>query len=386
MTDVSTPTATDPAADTAPAQTTGARHRARFHPLTVTSVERLTDEAVAVTFAVPEDLVDEFAFEPGQHLTLRAQICGEDVRQSYSICQSRRADPAGRSLRVAAARVPEGRMSNWLNDGVSPGTVVEVMTPQGSFTCATRPDGIRHHVAIAAGSGITPVISLLTSALEEEPGSRATLLFGNRRTSSIMFLEELEDLKNRFPGRFHLVNVLSREAQDVDLFHGRLDSDRLTAIFGSLLPVGTVDEWYLCGPFGMVTGAESLLTERGVDPRHIHHEIFHVDDGTEPKRKVVVDAGAPPEATVTVNLDGRTTVIPMPSREETILDATLRARPDAPYSCTGGVCGTCRARLVSGEVRMDRNYALEPEEVAAGIVLACQSHPVTDEVSLDYDA
>ncbi|GAA1970369.1 phenylacetate-CoA oxygenase/reductase subunit PaaK [Terrabacter lapilli] len=365
----------------------GARHRARFHPLTVASVERLTDEAVAVTFEVPEDLVDEFAFEPGQHLTLRATIGGEDVRQSYSICQSRRADPTGRRLRVAAARVPEGRMSTWLNDVVTVGDVVDVMTPQGSFTCATRPDGIRHHVAIAAGSGITPVLSLLTSALEEEPGSRATLLFGNRRTSSIMFLEELEDLKNRFPGRFHLVNVLSREAQDVELFHGRLDRERLSAIFGSLVPVGSVDEWYLCGPFGMVTGAEALLTEQGVDPRHIHHEIFHVDDGTEPKRKVVVvDVGAPPEATVTINLDGRTTVIPMPSKEETILDATLRARPDAPYSCTGGVCGTCRARVVAGEVRMDRNYALEPEEVAAGVVLACQSHPVTDAVSLDYDA
>ena len=375
-----------PSASAAPEASTAVRHRARFHPLTVASVERLTEDAVAVTFAVPEELVDEFAFDPGQHVTLRSTIRGDEVRQSYSICQSRHADPAGVSLRVAAARVPEGRMSNWLNDGVSPGDVVDVMTPQGSFTCPTRPDGIRHHVAIAAGSGITPVLSLLTTALEEEPGSRATLLFGNRRTSSIMFLEELEDLKNRFPGRFHLVNVLSREAQDVELFHGRLDAERLTEIFGSLLPVGSVDEWYLCGPFGMVTGAEALLTERGVDPRHIHHEIFHVDDGTRPKRTVVVDAGAPPEATVTVNLDGRTTVIPMPSRQESILDATLRARPDAPYSCTGGVCGTCRARLVSGEVRMDRNYALEPEEVAAGIVLACQSHPVTDAVSLDYDA
>jgi ring-1,2-phenylacetyl-CoA epoxidase subunit PaaE len=212
------------------------------------------------------------------------------------------------------------------------------------------------------------------------------LLFGNRRTSSIMFLEELEDLKNRFPGRFHLINVLSREAQDVELFHGRLDRERLERIFATLVPVDDVDEWYLCGPFGMVTGAEALLKERGVDVHHIHHEIFHVDDGTEPVRKVVVDTSAPPEATVTVNLDGRTTVIPMPSKEETILDATLRVRPDAPFSCTGGVCGTCRARLVSGEVRMDRNYALEPEEVAAGIVLACQSHPVTDEVSLDYDA
>ena len=403
MTDVTTPPAAVPSGTT-PGTSSGTtsgitsdtpgtalgsapgRHRARFHPLTVASVERLTDESVAVTFEVPAELVDEFAFEPGQHLTLRAEILGDDVRQSYSICQSRRADPPGRRLRVAAARVPEGRMSNWLNDVVSGGDVVDVMTPQGSFTCPIQPDGIRHHVAIAAGSGITPVISLLTSALEEEPGSRATLLFGNRRTSSIMFLEELEDLKNRFPGRFHLVNVLSREAQDVELFHGRLDPERLTAIFAALLPLESVDEWYLCGPFGMVTGAEALLKERGVDEHHIHHEIFHVDDGTEPRRRVVVDDSAPPEATVTVNLDGRTTVIPMPSREETILDATLRARPDAPFSCTNGVCGTCRARLVSGEVRMDRNYALEPEEVEAGIVLACQSHPVTDEVSLDYDA
>ena len=353
MTDVTTTTEEAPASS---------RHRARFHPLTVSAVERLTDDAVTVTFAVPDDLVEEYRFEPGQHLTVRASIHGQEVRQSYSICQSRAAVGMEHLRRVAVARVPEGRMSSF------------------------QPDGIRHHVAIAAGSGITPVIALLTTALEEEPGSRATLLFGNRRTSSIMFLEELEDLKNRFPGRFQLITVLSREAQDIELFHGRLDRERLEAIFAALVPVDQVDEWYLCGPFGLVTGAEELLRERGVDPAHVHHEIFHVDDGTAPRRPVVVDAGAPPEATVTVNLDGRTTVIPMPSREETILDATLRLRPDAPYSCTGGVCGTCRARVVAGEVRMDRNYALEPEEVAAGIVLACQSHPVTDAVSLDYDA
>ena len=363
-----------------------ARHRARFHELNVVEVERLTDESVAVTFAVPNELTDEFAFQPGQHLTVRATIDGEDVRQSYSICQSVAAKGRSNTRRVAVARVPEGRMSNWFNDVVQPGDVADVMTPLGSFTCPTQPDGIRHHVAIAAGSGITPVISLLTTALEQEPGSRATLLFGNRRTSSIMFLEELEDLKNRFPGRFQLINVLSREAPDVELFHGRLDRDRLEAIFAALVPVDQVDEWYLCGPFGMVTGAEALLTERGADPRHIHYEIFHVDDGTTPRRPVVIDDSAPPEATVTVNLDGRTTVIPMPSKQESILDATLRMRPDAPFSCTNGVCGTCRARLVSGEVTMDRNYALEPEEVAAGIVLACQSHPVTAEVSLDYDA
>ena len=377
MTDVTTATEEAPAPS---------RHRARFHPLTVAAVERLTDDAVAVTFAVPDELLEDYRFEPGQHLTVRATIHGQEVRQSYSICQSRGAAGMEHLRRVAVARVPEGRMSTFLNDVVAPGDVLDVMTPLGSFTCPTRPDGIRHHVAIAAGSGITPVIALLTTALEEEPGSRATLLYGNRRTSSIMFLEELEDLKNRFPGRFQLIPVLSREAQDVELFHGRLDRERLQAIFAALVPVDQVDEWYLCGPFGLVTGAEELLRERGVDPSHVHHEIFHVDDGTAPRRPVVVDAGAPPEAVVTINLDGRTTVIPMPSREETILDATLRVRPDAPYSCTGGVCGTCRARVVAGEVRMDRNYALEPEEVAAGVVLACQSHPVTDAVSLDYDA
>lgn len=363
-----------------------AKLRARFHDLTVVEVERLTDDSVAVTLAVPDGLGDDFAFQPGQHLTVRATIDGDDVRQSYSICQSVDARGRDNTRRVAVARVPEGRMSNWFNDVVAAGDVVEAMTPLGSFVCPTRPGSIRHHVAIAAGSGITPVVSLLTTALEQEPQSRATLLFGNRRTSSIMFLEELEDLKNRFPARFQLINVLSREAQDAPLFHGRLDRARLESIFDALLPVDQVDEWYLCGPLGMVTDAETLLKERGADPKHVHHEIFHVDDGTTPRRKVVIDDSAPPEAVVTVNLDGRTTVIPMPSRQESVLDATLRMRPDAPYSCTGGVCGTCRARLVSGEVTMDRNYALEPEEVAAGIVLACQSHPVTDEVSLDYDA
>jgi ring-1,2-phenylacetyl-CoA epoxidase subunit PaaE len=350
-------------------------------------VERLTDEAVALTFAVPRELWDEYANLPGQHLTLRATIDGEDVRQSYSICQPRSGRNGTGLLRVASAVVEGGRMSTWLNSSVAPGDEIEVMTPMGSFTCPTQPTATRHHVAIAAGSGITPVLSLIATALEEEPSSRVTLLFGNRRTSTVMFLEELEDLKNRYPGRFHLVHVLSREPQDVDLFHGRLDPERLARILDVLVPVDSVDEWYLCGPFGMVTGAESLLRDRGVDPHHIHHEIFHVDEPGDAARRprAVVDASAPPAATVTVTLDGRTTEVPMPSRDESILDATLRVRPDAPFSCTNGVCGTCRARLVSGEVRMDRNYALEPDEIEAGVVLACQSHPVTEAVTLDYD-
>lgn len=366
-----------------------ARHRARFHTLTVTDVDRLTDDAVAISFAVPDELADEFVFEPGQHLTLRATVQGSDVRRSYSICRSRPEALERRELRVASARVAGGLMSNWLNDDVAAGDRIEVMTPLGGFTCATQPDAIRHHLAIAAGSGITPVMSLLSSALAEEPASRATLIFGNRRTTSIMFLEELEDLKNRYPDRFNLINVLSREAQDVELFSGRLDRGRLERILDAIVPVRTVDQWYLCGPFGLVESAQGLLADLGVDPHHVHHEVFHVDDAGAPVatvEPVIRTPGEPAEAVVTVNLDGRTTVIEMPSRDETILAATLRARPDAPFSCTGGVCGTCRARLVEGEVRMDRNYALEPEEVAAGVVLACQSHPVTRTVALDYDA
>jgi ring-1,2-phenylacetyl-CoA epoxidase subunit PaaE len=367
--------------------TTAATRRATFHALPVVAIDRLTDDAVAVTFRVPAGLAADYDFAPGQHVTLRATISGEQVRNSYSICLSHRAARESGTLRVAAARVPGGRMSPWLNDVLAVGDDVEVMTPSGSFGCPLQPDAARHHVAVAAGSGITPVLSIVATALEEEPRSRVTLLFGNRLTSTVMFLEELEDLKNRYAGRLHLVHVLSREAPDVELFHGRLDRERLARILDVLVPVDSVDEFYLCGPFGMVQNAQGLLADLGVDPHHVHHEIFHVDEAGAPvPRKVVVDESAPAAAVVTVNLDGRTTVIRMPTREESILDATLRARPDAPFSCTAGVCGTCRARVVSGRVRMDRNYALEPDEVTAGIVLACQAHPVSDQVVLDYDA
>lgn len=366
-----------------------ARHRARFHTLTVTDVTRLHEDAVAISFAVPDELADEYVFEPGQHLTIRATVDDQDARRSYSICLSRPEALRRKELRIAAARVGGGLLSNWLNDVVQAGDRIEVMTPLGGFTCATQPDGIRHHVAIAAGSGITPVMSLISTALAEEPASRATVIFGNRQTSSIMFLEELEDLKNEYPDRFHLINVLSRETQDVELFNGRIDRARLERILGALVPVQTVDEWYLCGPFGLVESSQRLLADLEVESHHVHHEVFHVDDAGAPVALVVQDVptpGEPAEAVVTVNLDGRTTVIQMPSRDETILAATLRSRPDAPFSCTGGMCGTCRARVVEGEVRMDRNYALEPEDVAAGIVLACQSHPISPTVALDYDA
>lgn len=365
------------------------RRRATFHDLTVSKVDRLTEDAVAISFAVPTELREEFAFEPGQHLTVRATVEGQDARRSYSCCISRARSEATGEVRVASAQVPGGLMSTWLNEQVSVGDTLAVMTPTGSFTCTTDPTSSRHHVGIAAGSGITPVLSLLTTVLEEEPESRVTLVFGNRRTDSIMFLEELMDLKNRFPSRFTLLNVLSREVQDAPLLTGRIDEGKVQELLATFIPQDEVDEWYLCGPFGMVQTVQELLAQRGVDAEHVHHEIFHVDDAGAPiatTPEVPTDPGAPAAAVATVTLDGRTTTVPMPSKDETILAATLRERPDAPFSCTGGVCGTCRARLVEGEVRMDRNYALEPDEVERGYRLMCQSHPISEQVTIDYDA
>ena len=259
-----------------------AQRRGRFHTLTVAAVERLTDDAVAVSFAIPDELAAEFVFEPGQHLTLRVTVDGNDVQRSYSICISRPKALERKEVRIAAARVDGGLLSNWINDGVAAGDQMEVMTPLGEFTCATQPGGARHHVAIAAGSGITPVMSLLSTALAEEPASRATLIFGNRTTSSIMFRKELEDLEDEHLDRFQVINVLSREAQATGLFSGRLDRERLGRILGPLVPIQDVDEWYVCGPSGLVESARGLLADLGVDTRHVHHEVFHVDGPSQP--------------------------------------------------------------------------------------------------------
>ena len=255
-----------------------AQRRGRFHTLTVADVRQLTEDAVAVSFAIPDELAAEFAFEPGQHLTLRATVDGEEVRRSYSICLSRPQALERKQLRVAAARVGGGLLSNWINDTLAAGDRVEVMTPLGDFTCPTQPDGIRHHVAIAAGSGITPVMSLLSTVLAEEPASRATLVFGNRQTSSIMFREELEDLRSKCPDRFQLIHVLSREVREDGLLSGRLDRDRLTRILDVHAPVEGVDQWYLCGPSGLAETARTLLADRGVSSARVHDEVFYADD------------------------------------------------------------------------------------------------------------
>ncbi|MFE7381724.1 2Fe-2S iron-sulfur cluster-binding protein [Streptomyces zhihengii] len=349
-----------------------------FHPLRVGAVEQLTDDAVAVTFDVPPELRETFRHIPGQHLALRRIVGGEEIRRTYSICAP--AAPAGSLpvLRVGIRLVDGGEFSTYALKELAVGDVVEVMAPMGRFLMPPRPG---YFAAVVGGSGITPVLSMAATLLATEPEARFCLIRSDRTAASTMFLDEVADLKDRWPDRFQLVTVLSREEQQAGLPSGRLDRERLTALLPALLAVGEVDGWFLCGPFGLVQGAEKALRGLGVDRGRIHQEIFHVDDGSAPS---AARAAAPAHASLTATLDGRSGSWPV-QEGETLLETVLRSRADAPYACKGGVCGTCRAFLVSGEVRMDRNYALEPEETEAGYVLACQSHPATAEVELDFD-
>lgn len=352
-----------------------------FHTLRVAALERLTDDAVCITFDVPDHLRDEYDFVHGQHVTLLAPQIGDTIRRNYSICA-----PAGSGLlRIGVKRLPGGAFSTYALERLRVGEELQVMTPTGGFHTRLDPTHAKHYCAVAAGSGITPIVSIAATALAVEPGSRLTLFYGNRTTGSIMFLEELQDLKNRYPGRFTLVNVLSREAHEVELFHGRIDGERLSRLITALAPVDTVDEWFLCGPFDMVRQAQATLRDHGVDASHVHSELFHVDSSSAP-RPVGEDGDTPAGASeVTIVLDGRSSTFALRGDDVGILDAALTVRADAPYACKGGVCGTCRARLLEGEVRMDQNYALEPDELAAGFVLACQSHPMTSRVTLSFD-
>ncbi|WP_338671400.1 2Fe-2S iron-sulfur cluster-binding protein [Streptomyces sp. SCSIO 30461] len=348
-----------------------------FHPLRVTEVERLTDDSVAVTLAVPAELHDAFRHTPGQHITVRRTGAdGEEIRRTYSICAPASADGGAPVLRVGIRLVDGGEFSTYALKELAAGDTVEVMQPMGRFVLAPRPG---HFAAVVGGSGITPVLSIAATLLEREPGARFCLIRSDRTAASTMFLEEVADLKDRYPERLQLVNVLSREEQQAGLPSGRLDQERLTGLLPSLLPVAEVDGWFLCGPLGLVQGAERALRGLGVERARIHEEIFHVDEAPAP-----APSTAPASATLSATLDGRSGKWAV-QEGESLLETVLRARSDAPYACKGGVCGTCRAFLVSGEVRMDRNFALEEEETEAGYVLACQSHPVTPEVELDFD-
>jgi len=353
-----------------------------FHELAVTRVEPLTDLACAVHFTVPAELRAEYAFDPGQHLTLRRRDTGQEERRTYSIC-STPADLAERGeLRIGVKRIANGLFSGWLTTGLQPGSLIEVMTPAGRFGTAVAAGKSRHVGCLAAGSGITPVMSIATSILDTEPDSQVSLVYGNRTSNDVMFLEELADLKNRYPSRFTLLHVLSGEPQLSDLLTGRIDEAKIKLLLDGLCK--DVDEWYVCGPLGMVSIARDALVAAGVPSTAVHVELFYVGDEPPAPAPVDLSHAAGDRSQVTVTLSGRTSTVAVGYTGGSILDAVLASRPDAPYACKGGVCGTCRARVTLGSVRMTRNYALEPEELAAGLVLACQSHPVTPEVSLEF--
>lgn len=370
---------------------TAARHSA-FHRLRVTDVERITDDAVALTFAVPAELREAYRFTAGQHVTLRRFMADVEIRRTYSLCDRAPRDEGPARLRVGVRLVEGGEFSTYAIKELVAGHEVDVMTPAGRFGLGTlsAPGTGGHFAAVVGGSGITPVLSIAATLLAERPASRFCLVRGDRTAASTMFLDEVADLKDRYPDRFQLVQVLSREEQQAGLPSGRLDQERLAGLLPALLPTARIDAWFLCGPYGLVSGAERALHGLGVERTRIHQEIFHVDDGTTAVEGTAVggartaDAGAL-RAVVHATLDGRSGN--WPSRDgESLLETVLRNRADAPYACKGGVCGTCRARLVDGEIRMDRNFALEPEELDAGYVLACQSHPVSEKVELDFDA
>ena len=364
-----------PTSATSPAA--GRRVRGGFHTLTVAEVSRLCADAVAITFDVPPALSGAYAFRAGQSLTLRRDIDGREDRRSYSVCA-----PEGTRPRIGVREVPDGLFSRWLVREVRPGDEISVGTPAGAFTPGPHTAG--HHVLIAAGSGITPVLSIAATVLRD-PAATAAVFYGNRHAGTVMFADELADLKDRYPARLELVHVLSREPREAELLSGRLDAAKLTELLPRLIEVAEAGHWWLCGPFGMVAQASGLLRGLGVAAARIHRELFYVEDVPPPvaRHEEAPVEGAVSEATIT--LDGRSTTVALP-RDTTVLEGAQRVRPDLPFACKGGVCGTCRAKVTSGSVNMRRNFALEEPEVAAGFVLTCQSLPVSAVLTVDYDA
>ncbi len=348
---------------------------AAFHPLRVAAIDELTDDAVAITFAVPEDLRDDYVFRHGQHLSIRG---GDDVRRSFSISSS----PSSGVLRIGVKRLPGGAFSDSVVGSLAVGDELSVMTPAGRFTTDLDPSAARRYVAVAAGSGITPILSIVAALLEGEPAAQVTLVYANRTSRSVMFLEEVHDLKDRFTDRFQVVHVLSREQQDVELLSGRLDADRFRDLVDAFDLLDT-DDWFLCGPQQMVVELRDVLGDLGAS--RVHTELFHADPTPRAPLAALAD-GTDGSAAVSIRLDGRGSDFPLRPDGPPVLEAALAVRSDLPFACKGGVCGTCRARLVEGTVQMDANYALEPEEVERGYVLTCQSHPTSARVVLDYDA
>lgn len=360
----------------------------RFHELRVARVNPEAAGSVAIALAIPEDLREAFTFQPGQFLTLRAQIDGQDVRRNYSICCARSRLARDGELEVGIRPMDGGVFSNWAATQVHAGDTLAVMPPDGRFV-SKKPRAL-HRVGFAAGSGITPILSIMASTLEEQPGSKFTLVYGNRRMDSVMFNEALQDLKDRYPDRLTLIHILSRQAQEVDLLQGRIDADKVRAIVATLLPARSMDEVFICGPEAMIEATESALLEAGVPRERVHSERFTsptLEGLSADARRAAVQPHAP-EATgsvaLTVVLDGKPHDLRM-NPDQRVLDVALAAGLDLPYSCRGGVCCTCRAKVLEGQVQMDRNFTLETWETDKGFVLSCQARPTTERLVVTYD-
>jgi ring-1,2-phenylacetyl-CoA epoxidase subunit PaaE len=372
---------------TVPAASVG-RRRARFHALTVAEVRPLTEDAIEVTFDVPDHLADAYSYAPGQYIAIRAEVDGEEVRRSYSICHA----PAHGTLKVGIKRDMGGLFSPWAVDNLVPGMTLDVMSPEGRFVSHRRPDGTGRVVGVAAGSGITPMMSLVEHTLSSDSESTFDLVYSNRTTMDTMFVDELADLKDRYPSRLALHHVLTRERRGSELLSGRLDVDRFHRIVTVLIGgPDDVDEWFLCGPFEVVQTCRDVLSGLGVPPERVRYELFTTGrvDRPTPQRGSPPPQGGPDHEshTIAFRLDSTTATVTTPVHaRESVLNAALRVRGDVPFACAGGVCGTCRAKLVSGTVEMVENYALEPEELERGYILTCQAIPTSKEISVDYDS
>src|SRR4051812_7427254 len=352
----------------------------RFHKLAVNDLRRESADAVSLTFAIPQELKADYDFAPGQYLTLRTTVDGEEVRRSYSICSG----PDDGELRIAVKRVDGGAFSSWAADELKAGDQLDVMTPTGRFGTAHAPGEARVYAGFAAGSGITPILSIMKGVLAREPNSRFFLFYGNRSTGGMLFREALEELKDRFMQRLSVFHVISGEEQDIAILHGRLDGEKVRVLLRSLVPASSVDHVFICGPAGMSEDIEATCRDIGIAEDWIHVERFVSEFGGKPRPKAVVQVTAPPKAVASLIIDGKRREVPV-ADDESILDAALRAGMDLPFACKGGMCSTCRAKLVEGDARMEVNYSLEPWELKAGFILTCQARPVSDKVVVDYD-
>jgi ring-1,2-phenylacetyl-CoA epoxidase subunit PaaE len=354
-----------------------------FHPLKILDVAHETDQAIAVTLEPDPSLAETFAFLPGQHLTFRAEIAGQDVRRNYSIC----AAPGNGPLRVAIKQVEGGLFSGWALQSLKAGDIIETMAPRGHFNWKFEPEARHHYLAFAAGSGITPVLSLIRTGLAIEQDSRFTLLYGNRSSSSIMFLEELAALKDRYLGRLQIYHFLTSEFDDIELFNGRLDEARIAMVLDSLVDPAAIDVAFICGPGAMMDAAELAMLGAGLSPEHVLTERFSTGEESETERQADRESRRKAQGLrMEVRVDGRRRAIEFDAEKGNILESARASGLPAPYACKAGVCATCRAKLVAGEVTMKKNYGLSPQEVEQGYILTCQSIPAGEGVVVDYDS